>query len=132
MTEKEIKIKFIEDHLDGFKKLVGLDNIRLYMMEFPVRTPDGTKKIDILLESEVGRKPDNPLLVLEFKKDPIDIGVCEQVLRYSEYVKMQLYRKKRATPFILGPDFSKWELKIAKDNNVFCIQYLNDDMKLVK
>ena len=91
MIEKDIKLKFVLDWLNDFKKLLKIDNLRLYSMEFPVTTPDGTKFVDIILEIMKYDSPmDNILIVLEFKKDKIDIGVVDQVLRYSTYVKKQL------------------------------------------
>lgn len=124
MTEKEIKLKFVNDYLNDFEKLLKVKNLRLYALEFPIKTTDGIKYADIVLEIKENESPmNNKIIILEWKKGLIDTGVVDQVLRYSEYVRKQLYRKKRASSFICGEEFSKWERNIAKENKVFCLQY---------
>lgn len=134
ISEKDIKINFINNSLNTFKNLLKVPNLRLYSMEFPVRTKDGIKYADIILEIIYeGRKNiDNPLIVIEFKRDKIDLGVVEQVLRYSKFIQLQLYRTKRVTRFIAGPSFSKFELDMAKDNEVHCLQFdLKGNLQIV-
>lgn len=135
MTEKDIKIKFVKEYLDKFKELIRVPNIRLYSMEFPVYTTDGIKYADIILETKYeDRSPmENPLMVLEFKKDKIDVGVCEQVDRYGQFIQRQLYRKTHVSRFIAGPDFSDYEKDLAKEMGIFCLQFdLRGNIRLVK
>ena len=125
MQEKAIKERFIDDHLEEFGSLIRCTNLRLYMMEMPVRTEDGIRYADIVLEMDTEPTPmENKAFVLEFKKDKVDYqSAVAQVLRYSNDLQKQLYRKKRVTPFIVAPDFSKHELKLAKELKVIPVQY---------
>lgn len=134
MTEKDIKINFAENLLDTFKDLLKVPNLRLYSMEFPVRTNDGKKYADMVLEIiyEGRNHHDNPLIVIEFKKNKIDIGAVEQVLRYSKFIQLQLYRTRRVTRFIAGPDFSDFELQMAKESEVHCLQFdLRGNLRII-
>ena len=133
MLEKDIKKKFVEEWLGTFQNLLGVKNLRLYSTEFPVRTPDGTKYADIVLEIDNHEIwSNNILIVMEWKKDKIDTGVVEQVLRYSSYIGKQLYRKKEVLSFIAGPDFSNWELKMCKEHNVHPLQFdLRGNMEIL-
>ena len=133
MLEKDIKKRFVEEWLNIFQNLLEIKNLRLYSMEFPVRTPDGTKFADIVLEIDSHKVwADNILIVMEWKKDKVDFGTVEQVLRYSSYIGKQLYRKKEVLSFIAGPDFSDWELKMCKEHNIHPLQFdLRGNMQLL-
>jgi len=128
MTEKEIKNKFIDNHLRNFATMLKIDEnkLRLYAIEIPIRTNnDGTKYADIVLEIDEHSCPqENKAFILEFKKDKIDYhSAVAQILRYSDLLQKQLYRKNRITPFIIAPEFSEHELKLAKENKVIPVQY---------
>lgn len=132
MKEREIQLKFAEDWMDELKKLFG-ENLRLYAFEFPIKTNDGIKYADLVFELTDSKTPmDNKMIIIELKRDKIDIGAVDQVLRYSNFAKRQLYRKKKITSVIAGPDFSKWEIQTCKDNGVFPLQYdLSGNMRLI-
>lgn len=132
MTEKEIKIHFARQLIPIFGSLIN-KNLRLYSLEFPVRTNDGVKYADMIVEVDEHKTPmNNKMFVLEFKKNKVDYGTVEQVLRYGIFIQKQLYRKKKVTSFIVGPEFSNWEIKMCKDNKVFPLQLdENDNMRLL-
>jgi len=137
MDEKEIKYCFIDNHLRNFEELIKGIKLRVYAIELPVFTnSDGTKYADIILEMDEHNCPqDNKAFVLEFKKDKIDYhSAVAQVLRYSDVLQKQLYRKNRITPFIIAPEFSEHELKLAKETKVIPVQYCckTGHMKIVK
>lgn len=122
LTEKEIKEKFMDD-IEIFSELVGLPT-RIYSIEFPIRTEDGTKKADLVLEVDNEELNSNKkMMVLEFKRGFIDNGAASQVRRYSDNVGLQLYRKKKVTSFIVGSEFSDHEIKMCRELNVFPLQY---------
>lgn len=128
MTEKRIKAKFMSEHIPLFAKLTGVDTekLRLYAFEFPVKTEkDGKKFADILLEIDEGGSPmENKMFVLEFKSKKVDYqSAVAQVLRYSDIVQKQLYRKLRVTPFVIAKGYSDAELKLAKENKVIPVLY---------
>ena len=128
MTEKSIKEKFMTEHIPFFAKLIKVNpnKLRLYAFEFPVKTAkDGIKKADILLEVDEGGSPmENKMFVLEFKSKKVDYqSAVAQVLRYSDIIQKQLYRKLRVTPFVVAKGYSEAELKLAKDNKVIPVLY---------
>ena len=137
MDEKEIKYMFIDNHLKNFEALIKAVKLRVYAIEIPVYTDnDGIKYADIVLEMDENVCPqDNKAFVLEFKKDKVDYhSAVAQVLRYSDVLQKQLYRKHRITPFIIAPEFSEHELKLAKEMKVLSVQYCckTGHMKIVK
>ena len=127
MTETRIKNKFMDAHIPHFAELIDAppEKLRIYAFEFPVRTnKDGVKKADILLEIDEGSPMDNKMFVLEFKSKKVDYqSAVAQVLRYSDVIQKQLYRKKRVTPFVVATGFSEAELKLAKENKVIPVLY---------
>lgn len=124
MTEKEIKLEFV-NHLDQFKKLMKLDyNLRLYAMELPVFAADGTKYADVVLEIEKYENTMmNQLIVMEFKKGFIDLGVVEQCERYARTIKRQLYRKPDMIKVIVAEGFSHFELNMCKEHDFIALRY---------
>lgn len=132
MREKEIQYRFVEEWMSQLKSLLG-ESLRLYSLEFPVRTKDGTKYADLVFELDENDKPfDNKMMIIELKKDKIDTGAVEQVLRYSKFTGLQLYRKKKVSSIIAGPDFSKWEIQMCREHGVFPLQYdLKGNMRLL-
>lgn len=124
MKEAEIKNKFIYEWDQNLKNLFNSESLRLYSIEFPVRTSDGTKYADLIYELDEDDIPmNNKMMIIELKRGNIDIGAVEQVLRYSHFTKLQLYRKQKITSFIAGTGFSDWEIKMCRDNKVFPIQF---------
>ena len=137
MTEKEIKDKFIRNHFDNFKKLIKSDKLRLYGIEFPVRTQDGVKFADVVCEiNDEDYSLDNKLLILEFKKLKVDSlkSAISQTLLYSTNISKQLYRRKKASAFIIAPEFSNFEIEMSYKNNVIPVQYdyKSGAMRIVK
>lgn len=132
MLEKEIQYRFVEEWMPQLKSLLG-ENLRLYSLEFPVRTIDGIKYADLVFELDENDRPsNNKMMIVELKKDKIDSGVVEQVLRYSKFTGLQLYRKKKVSSIIAGPDFSKWEIQMCRENGVFPLQYdLTGNMRIL-
>jgi len=132
MREKEIQYRFVEEWMPQLRNLLG-DNLRLYSFEFPVRTKDGTKYADLVFELDENENPyKNKMVVLELKKDKVDSGVVEQVLRYSRFTGLQLYRKKKVSSIIAGPSFSQWEISMCREHGVFPLQYdLKGNMRLL-
>lgn len=127
MNEKEVKLLFAEKYLERFPALFGAP-VRLYALELPIRTADGEKYADMVLEDETKGQ----LYVLEWKVGLVDCGVCEQVMRYSGFVGGQLYRQPTPMSFLVGQEFSKWELQVARENGVGCIQYdMNGNLRIV-
>ncbi len=127
-TEKNIKMKFMREHLPIFADMIKADakKLRLYAFELPVRTEsDGTKYADVVLEIDDGGIPqENKMFVLEFKRKKVDSqSAVAQVLRYSDVIKKQLYRKKRVTPFVVATGYSEAELKLAKEQKVIPVRY---------
>lgn len=132
MKEVDIKYKFAEDWIHKLKEIFG-NSLRLYSIEFPVRTSDGTKFADLVFELDENEKPfDNDMMVFELKKDKIDIGAIDQVSRYTHFIKKQLHRRNYVVSIIAGPSFSDWELKNCKDNNIIALQYdLKGNMRFI-
>jgi len=123
IKEKEIKYKLADNWLPKLKELID-EKLRLYSIEFPVKTLDGIKYADLLFEIDKNDSPfKNNMLVLELKKELIGTGVVDQVSRYTHFIKLQLHRKNKVTSIIAGPYFSDWELKKCKDNNILALQY---------
>jgi hypothetical protein len=133
MLEKDIQMKFAKEWHDTLKETLKLDKLRLYAIEFKIRTNDGDKRADLVYEVEGHETPmHNPMFVLELKKDKIDVGVCEQVARYAHHIQLQLYRKHDVQAVIAGPDFSEWELKTCKEQGIHALQFdLKGNMRLV-
>jgi len=132
MNEAEVKEKFINDWSDTLKDLLG-ESLRLYCIEFPVRTNDGKKYADLVYELDENSIPmKNKMMIVELKRGMIDTGAVEQVLRYSHFTKLQLYRKQKITSFIAGTGFSDWEIKMCRDNKVFPLQFdYNGNMRIL-
>lgn len=132
MKEREIQYRFVEKWMSRLKHLLG-ESLRLYSIELPIRTKDGIKYADLVFELDDNEKPfDNKMMIIELKKDKIDIGAVEQVLRYSHFAKLQLYRKKKVSSIIAGPEFSKWEIQMCREHGVFPLQYdLKGNMRLL-
>jgi hypothetical protein len=132
MKEKEIRNTLITDWFNNLKSLFGED-LRLYGLEFPVRTIDGVKYADLIFEKETDNiSMNNPMFVLELKRNKIDVGVADQVRRYSIFTQLQLYRNKKVGSVIAGQSFSNWELQICQDNNVLPLQYdLKGNMRIL-
>jgi hypothetical protein len=125
MTEKEIKLQFT-DHLKEFQELMGYkDNVRLYAMEMPVYTTDGTKYVDMLLEVEETETPMlNKLIVMEWKKGFIDLGAVEQCERYARTIQGQLYRKQDVVKIIASVGgLSMFELNMCREHNFHALRY---------
>lgn len=125
LNEKQVVDSFTEN-LNKFSKLINEDNVRIYARELQIRTPDGEKKADLVLEIEDEKNTTpmaNKMLVLEFKKGFIDNGAASQVRRYADVVGKQLYRHKPITSFIVGTDFSEHEIKMCRELKVFPLQY---------
>lgn len=128
MTEKRIKQKFMREHMEKFGELMDLENpkkMRLYAFEFPVRTTDGEKYADVLLENDIENTPmKNQMWVLEFKSKKVDYqSAVAQVLRYADTIQKQLYRHNPVIPIVVAPDFSNHELLLAKKLNVTPVIY---------
>lgn len=133
MLEYDIKYKFVDEWHNILQKTLNLKNLRLYAIELDVFTDDGRKKADLVYEVNIDKIPmNNPMFVLELKKDKIDVGVCEQVKRYSHFIERQLYRRKPVQCIIAGPSFSNWELDTCKEQKIHALQYdLTGNMRLV-
>lgn len=133
MNEKDLQYKFGSEWIDTFKYTIGAKNLRLYALELPIRTEDGEKYADLVYEIPQYSIPmKNKMIVVELKKDVIDTGVVDQVLRYSTFIKKQLYRKQKITSFIAGPNFSNWEISVCRDQGVFALQYdLQGNMRVL-
>jgi hypothetical protein len=124
LKERDVVDRFINQHFHLFSAIVGEEKLRIYALEFPVKTNDGLKKADVVIEVDDENSMYNrKMMVLEFKKDFIDNGAASQVRRYSDTVGLQLYRKKKITSFIVGSDFSKHEINMCRELNVFPLQY---------
>jgi hypothetical protein len=135
MTEKEYTEEFYTKGLPVFQAAFGLHPVRLYMIEFPISTEDGDKSADIVLEECIVDclAPDrkyNPIYVCEFKREKVDYhSASAQVLRYSEQIRKQLYRKT-GHPMVIAPDFAESEIKLANENGVILIRYDNLNNKV--
>lgn len=124
MKEKEIVEIFSNYHLGLFSALIDKAPLRLYALEMPIMTSDGTKRIDMVLEYQTSDNTmQNQLLVLEFKRFKVDIGVCEQADRYRESVDRKLYRKIPTEVYLIGKLFSKYETECAHRMNFHCVSY---------
>lgn len=132
MLEKDIQLKFAQEWGNILSNTLQLKNLRLYALEFPVRTLDGIKRADLVYEVDNKTPMDNSMFVIELKKDKIDVGVCEQVNRYAHYIQLQLYRNRPVKAIIAGPDFSDWEIKTCISQGVHALRFDNKgNMKLV-
>lgn len=122
LSEREIISVFLSD-VDSFARTYGVSDLRLYMEQMPVFTPDGTKYADVVLESApkdhvVVDNHDNPMYVLEFKKNVVDYhDAVYQVTRYVDTLRKQCYRQ-HVEGFVVAPGFSEHEKKFAKEHNV--------------
>ena len=107
MTETELKLLFVDKFIDKFNSIFE-DESWFYHKEFPVRTPDGKKFIDIILKGK------EKFYVLEFKKTIIDTGVAEQLKRYVDNFDKQLYNRVTSQGIIVGKGFSHFELEMCE------------------
>ena len=125
MTEKEIKIEFV-DHLKEFGKLMNIEHdLRLYAMELPLFTSDGTKFADMVVEIEENKNHMlNQLIVIEWKKGFIETGAIEQCERYAENVQNQLRRKQNVIKMIASSEgFSDFEIKMCRTHDFYALKY---------
>jgi len=115
MREKELKNNFIIEIplLEEFFN----DKIRLYNIEFPVRTDDGKRFVDMIL---IGKEK---LYIIEFKSKKIDYGAVEQLRRYMSFVDKQLYRETKSIGLVIAPEFSKFEEQECFSNDIYPIIY---------
>ena len=123
ILEKDIVKDFCVNKVGYFSELIGLD-FRVYGIELPIKTNDGVKYADVILEvvDDSGFR-EKKLYVLEFKKDKIDYhSVISQVQRYCHFIVKQLYKNTPARPVLVAPEFSRWELRNALKAGVFCVQ----------
>jgi RecB family endonuclease NucS len=105
-----------------FKKLNNLlkKQYRIYAIEMPIFTPDGTKYADLVLEDEEKKS----ITVVEFKSDKIDYGAAEQITRYIDYAYKQVWRSKdKIKGLLIAPDFSTLEIEVCKKFKLVPIQY---------
>ena len=124
MLESDIKKIFHQNHIPSFAKFMEKEGLRLYGKEFPIKTSDGEKYIDILLhiQESVYRLSDY-MMVLEFKNDKVDYqSAVAQTLRYMDHVQARMYCKT-VEGCVVAPDFSHAEIKLANDYGIKCIQY---------
>jgi hypothetical protein len=118
LSESEIVESFLKN-LNCFSDFYNIPKLRLYMAEMPIFTKDGTKSADIVLISETENMHNCQFYILEFKKDKVDFqSATAQVIRYADMLKKQLYLTKRVLPFVIAPDFSEAERKLAASLNV--------------
>lgn len=125
MTEKEIKLEFV-DHLKEFAKIMNIKhNLRLYAMELPLYTVDGTKFADMVIEIEEDKNHMlNQLIVMEWKKGFIETGAIEQCERYAITVQNQLRRKQNVIRMIASAEgFSDFELKMCRIHDFYALKY---------
>ena len=126
-SEHDVVMKFVSD-ISPFAKAYDLEDLRLYAIELPCFTTDGTKFADVVLEVApeghvVTDNRDNPTFVLEFKKDKVDYhSAVYQTLRYVETLKKQLYRE-HVEGFVVAPDFSDFEKSFAMEKGINLCSY---------
>lgn len=132
ISEKEYISLFLKK-LDLFEKVFETKNIRLYAVEFPVKTPDGEKYEDVILESVeqgniVTNNKNNILYCMEFKIDKlVDYhSATAQNLRLVDYISKQLYRPN-VQGIIVAQGFSESEIKLAEQHNMHLIQFIPSD-----
>jgi hypothetical protein len=136
LSEKEYIALFLKQ-LTLFEQIMLVQDIRLYCLEFPVRTIDGEKFEDVILESAppghiVTNNHNNTLYCLEFKKDKVDYhSAVAQNIRIVETIRKQLYRKE-AIPIIVAPEYAESEIKLAKDTNTTLIQFIPSNNPLMR
>jgi len=124
LLEKDIKSIFCKNHIPNFARFMDKDGLRLYSKEFPIKTSDGEKYIDILLhiQESVYRLSDY-MMVLEFKNDKVDYqSAVAQILRYIDHVRTRMYCKT-VDGCVVAPDFSYAEVRLANNYGIKCIQY---------
>ena len=115
MREKELKNNFLKLEIPILENYFN-DKISLYNIEFPVRTKDGIRYVDMILQGK------EKLYIIEFKNKKIDYGAVEQLNRYASFVDKQLYRKN-SIGIIVAPNFSKFEIEECKKNKILPIIY---------
>ncbi len=121
--EKKLKWDFA-DHLPDLGKLINMNNLRLYALEFPVRLLDKTVYADMILEDETSSHPSqNKIIVLEFKDTEISHGPIDQLNMYLQNVPKQMHRKDVMGILVSSVGFSEWELQEAKKQGHICVLF---------
>lgn len=125
VLEKDMINLFLDNCLDKFKNILNEKEIRVYSFEFPVEYSGQKGKIDLILEivkdGNIYNR-ENPLLIIEFKKDKINHGPVDQLSFYMKNIGQRLYRPN-VFGFLAAPDFSYHEIEEAKKNNFRCIKF---------
>lgn len=131
-NEKQLKWDFV-DHLPDLGKMINMNNLRLYALEFPVRLSDKTVYADMLLEDETSSCPmENKMVVLEFKDQEISHGAIDQLNMYLHNAPKQLYRKNGAIGILVSSvGFSVWELQQAKKEGHYCVLFDGKNLKIM-
>lgn len=124
MLESDVKRIFCQSHIPEFAKFTEKGGLRLYGKEFPIKTGDGEKYIDVLLHiQESVYRLSEYMMVLEFKNDKVDYqSAVAQTLRYIDHVHTRMYCKT-VEGCVIAPDFSYAEIRLANDYGISCIQY---------
>ena len=127
MTEKEIKMEFIENHLNTFKNIVKRDTIRVYAIELPLDIGENKKFADIVLINEDPSKSFNEMqmFVLEFKKNKIEYGPIDQLHMYVDFIHKRFYRKNPTVGILIAPKFSAHEISQCKKYGYHALQLDN-------
>lgn len=114
MTEKEIKHKFMAEHLEDFKQLIKSPRLRLYAFELLLDI-EGKKYADIVLINENKEHfYEQQMIVLEFKKDKISYGPIDQLHMYVNDIHKKFYRKNKTVGILVAPKISNYEVEQCK------------------
>ena len=129
--EKKLKWDFT-DHLPDLGKLINVNNLRLYALEFPVKMSDRVVYADMLLEQDNSTcSMDNDLFVLEFKDKEIVHSALDQLNQYCSVIPKQLYRKGKVTGVLVSSvGFSTWELTEARKQGRLCVLFNGTSLRL--
>lgn len=123
--EKELVEIFLDKCLEKFRIHLNAEELRIYCFEFPVEYSGQKGKIDLILEivkdGNIYNR-ENPLLVIEFKKNKIKYGPVDQLNFYMKDVGKRLYREN-VRGYLAAPDFSYHELEEARKNDFGCIRF---------
>ncbi len=125
---------FVDKCLDKLRVLLSAEELRVYAYEFPTSYEKDAGKADLILEIVNNHNlydKQNPLLILEFKKDKIKYGPVDQLKFYMKSIGPRLYRPN-TYGYLVAPNFSIHEIEEALLQGFKCIQYdLKGNIKII-
>jgi hypothetical protein len=123
ILEKELIEVFEISLLEKIQREINSPKLRVYAYEFPIKNNNESGNIDMILENHIygNNTLQNPLILLEFKRNHIKYGAVDQLNFYKKEIAQKLHRKEILL-WIVTQSFSVHEISEASKNNIRCLQ----------